>query len=86
MLHDYWMYRPDPEFVRTLVPGTRTILDWFAHYEAARRPAPQTPLVELHRLGLQGETPTYDANGESCITTLEYLGALDDAASLEKPP
>ena len=24
-----------------------------------------------------GEIPTYDAQGESCMTTLEYLGALD---------
>lgn len=30
-----------------------------------------------------GEIPTYDANHESCVTTLEYLGALADAADLE---
>jgi hypothetical protein len=29
------------------------------------------------------EIPTYDKNGESCMTTLEYLGALNDAADLE---
>jgi len=33
MLHDNWMYRPDAAFVKSLVPGTRTVLDWFAHYE-----------------------------------------------------
>ena len=31
-----------------------------------------------------GEIPTYDANHESCATTLEYLGALGDAADLEE--
>jgi alpha-L-rhamnosidase len=32
-----------------------------------------------------GQTiPTYAKNGESCVTTLEYLGALNDAADLEK--
>src|SRR5208282_2288698 len=29
MVHDYWLYRPDPELVRSSIPGTRTILDWF---------------------------------------------------------
>jgi len=32
----------------------------------------------------KGDIPSYAANGESCVTTLEYLGALDDAADLEK--
>jgi hypothetical protein len=82
-LHDYWMYRPDPEFVRTLVPGTRTILDWFSHYEAPDGLLRKLPWWSFIDWVSQGETPTYDANNESCITTLEYLGALDDAASLE---
>ncbi len=32
----------------------------------------------------KGEIPTYSASGESCVTTLEYLGALNDAADLEQ--
>jgi hypothetical protein len=31
-----------------------------------------------------GKLPNYDANGESCTTTLEYLGALQDAAEMER--
>jgi len=83
MLHDYWMYRPDPEFVRTLVPGTRTILDWFSHYEAPDGLLRKLPWWSFIDWVNQGETPTYDANNESCISTLEYLGALNDAAGLE---
>jgi len=83
MLHDYWMYRPDPEFVRALVPGTRTILDWFSHYEAPDGLLRKLPWWSFIDWVNQGETPTYDADGESCITTLEYLGALNDAAGLE---
>ena len=30
MLHDFWMYRDDAGFVRSLLPGTRGVLDWFA--------------------------------------------------------
>ena len=83
MLHDYWMYRPDPEFVRALVPGTRTILDWFSHYEAPDGLLRKLPWWSFIDWVNQGETPTYDADGESCMTTLEYLGALNDAAGLE---
>ncbi len=85
MLHDYWMYRPNPQLVRSSLPGTRTVLDWFATHEQ--------PDGLLHKLpwwsfvdwvsGKQ-EMPSYDANGESCVTTLEYLGALGEAAEMEK--
>ena len=33
MLHDYWMYRPDTRRGEGALPGTRTVLDWFARYE-----------------------------------------------------
>ena len=85
MLHDYWMYRPDAEFARKLVPGTRTILTWYAGYEqpdGLLRKLPWWSFIDW----VQGkqEIPTYDVNGESCVTTLEYLGALKDASELEK--
>jgi hypothetical protein len=83
MVHDNWMYRPDPEFVRSLVPGTRTILDWFAQYEQPDGLLRQLPWWSFIDWVSTGEIPTYDANHESCVTTLEYLGALTDAADLE---
>jgi hypothetical protein len=84
MVHDYWMYRPDPAQVRAWLPGARAVLDWFATHEQ--------PDGLLHRLPWwsfvdwvpSGEIPTYDSHDESCATTLEYLGSLDDAADLEK--
>ena len=33
MVHDYWLYRPDPEPARATLPGTRTVLAWFATHE-----------------------------------------------------
>src|SRR5260370_15432045 len=29
MVHDFWMYRSDPDFVRAQLSGTRSVLDWF---------------------------------------------------------
>jgi|HubBroStandDraft_1064217.scaffolds.fasta_scaffold09457_4 alpha-L-rhamnosidase len=86
MLHDYWMYRPDDHgFARGLVPGTRGILDWFAHYEqpdGLLREVPWWSFIDW--VSGNQVIPTYDKSGESCVTTLEYLGALSDAADLER--
>jgi alpha-L-rhamnosidase len=84
MLHDWWMYRPDPTPVRESIEGTRAVLNWFSQYEqpdSLLRKVPWWPFIDWVN---KGEIPTYDVNGESCVVTLQYLGALDDAADLEK--
>jgi hypothetical protein len=85
MLHDYWMYRPDPDgFTRSLLPGTRTVLGWFADYEQPDGLLNKLPWWSfIDWVSENQEIPTYDENGESCVTTLEYLGTLNDAAELE---
>jgi len=84
MVRDYWMYRPDAEPARASIPGTRTVMDWFARYEQPDGLLKRLPWWSFVDWVSSGEIPTYDANGESCVTTLEYLGALEDAAALEK--
>ncbi len=84
MLHDYWMYRPDPQFVSDELPGTRDILGWFAKYENPDGLLRQLPWWSFIDWVPSGEIPTYDEHGESCVTTLEYLGALIEAADLEQ--
>ena len=82
-VRDYWMYRPDPETVRKLLPGTRSVLGWFARYEQQDGLLKELPWWSFIDWVPSGKIPTYDANGESCVTTLQYLGALEDAAALE---
>jgi hypothetical protein len=84
MLHDYWMYRPDASVVKERLPGTRTVLEWFSHYEQPDGLLRKLPWWSFIDWVSSGELPTYDAQGESCTTTLHYLGALDDAAEMEK--
>ncbi len=86
MLHDYWMYRPDPGgFVASKLEGVRGILDWYAQFREPAGILHETPWWSfIDWVQDKQEIPTYSANGESCVTTLEYLGALDDAADLEK--
>jgi alpha-L-rhamnosidase len=84
MLRDYWMYRPDPEPVRASMQGTRDVLTWFGQHVRPDGLLEKLPWWSFIDWVSSGETPTYDAQGESCVTTLQYLGALDDAAELEK--
>ena len=74
---------PIPDGARPL-PGTRTVLAWFATHEQPDGLLDKLPWWSFIDWVSNGEIPTYDANGESCVTTLEYLGALNDAADLEK--
>ena len=84
MLHDYWMYRPDASPVKAALPGTRTVLTWFSQYEQPDGLLRKLPWWSFIDWVSSGELPTYDEHGESCTTTLEYLGALTDAAELER--
>ena len=83
MLHDYWMYRPDASPAKAGLPGTRTVLDWFEQYEQPDGLLRKLPWWSFVDWVSSGELPTYDEHGESCTTTLHYLGALVDAADLE---
>jgi alpha-L-rhamnosidase len=84
MLHDYWMYRPDSSPARAGLPGTRTVLDWFSQYEQPDGLLRKLPWWSFVDWVSSGELPSYDEQGESCTTTLQYLGALLDAADLER--
>ena len=88
MLHDYWMYRPDPDnLVRSKLDGVRSILDWYAQYREPAGLLHQTPGWSfVDWVNGKEEIPTYDANENSCVTSLFYLGALDQAADLEGTP
>jgi hypothetical protein len=84
MLHDHWMYWPDPAPVREKLMGARAVLNWFAGYEQPDGLLRELPWWSFVDWVPSGEIPTYDANHESCTTTLEYLGALNGAADLEQ--
>jgi len=86
MMHDYWMNQPDTAVISRNLPRAREVLAWFRPY--------------VHADGLLGKNPTwnfvdwvgkdrdafpsFDSHGESCLTSLIYLGALQQAADLER--
>jgi len=87
MLHDYWMLRDDPAFVRRFLPGIRGVLGWF------ERRVDSTGLVRAGDTpwwGFVDWAPQWDRgvppgaeSGHSTAVTLQYVYALDLAAELE---
>ena len=86
MLHDNYTYRPDTKFVQEILPGTRTVLDWFASYQhedGVLGKLPWWSFIDWIETETKRDFPSYDANDESCLTTMQYIGALQDAIDLE---
>ena len=85
MVHDFWMYRNDPDFVRSQLPGTRAVLDWFLQHQ---RPdgllgnIPWWPFVDWGKDFTFG-IPPQDADGGSSVITLQFVEALRNAAEME---
>jgi alpha-L-rhamnosidase len=84
MLDDYARYRSNTDFVRQILPGTRTVLTWFAQYQRSNgliAHLPDWSFVDW--TDRNHPLPTYDREGQSCTLTIEYAGALAQAAALE---
>jgi len=85
MLHDYWMYRPDAQFVRELLPGTRGVLAWFERQQRSDGFLGALPYWEfMDWVPGHDKFPSVDSEGRSALLTLVYVAALRDAATLEQ--
>jgi alpha-L-rhamnosidase len=85
MVHDFWMYRSDPDFVKAQLSGTRAVLDWFLQRQRPDGLAgniPWWPFVDWGSDFAFGNPP-FDDNGGSSIISLQMAEALRYAADLE---
>ena len=85
MVHDFWMYRDDPEFVRAQLAGTRTVLDWFLQQQRADGLLGKIawwPFADWGEDFVFG-MPPQDEDGGSSIITLQFVEALRYAAEME---
>ncbi len=86
MVHDYFMHRDDPAFVRARLAGVRGILDWFGrHVDATGMlgPMPYWNYVDWTKPWDRGVPPGAD-DGHSTTISLLYAYALQRAAELEE--
>lgn len=85
MVHDYWMYRPDTAFVQENLAGTRTVLDWFERYQQPSGLLRRTPWWNfIDWAETKKDFPSFDAQGQSCLMTLQFIGALKEAGEMEE--
>ncbi len=86
MIHDYYYYNPDRSVPAAELPGVRIVLDRFRALRGPRGLLTQPPGWDWidWSPGLNGGPANfYDKDGESCLTTVLLIGALQQAAELE---
>jgi alpha-L-rhamnosidase len=85
MVHDFWMYRRNPQFVTSLLPSTREVLAWFARHRREDGFLGRLPYWSfVDWVKNEDNFPPSDQEGRSAILTLQWIGALRDAAELEE--
>jgi alpha-L-rhamnosidase len=88
MLYDYWMYRPDHEFVKDKLHGIREILEFFSKYQQADGSLKDTPYwlftdwVNGKKTWNYGMAPKGE-DGSSSVLDMQLLWAYQLAATLE---
>ncbi|HEX7980070.1 MAG TPA: alpha-L-rhamnosidase C-terminal domain-containing protein [Gemmatimonadaceae bacterium] len=85
MVHDYYMHRDDPAFVRQRLAGIRSILDWYGrHVDSTGMlgPMPYWNYVDWSSRFPRGVPPGAN-DGHSATISLLYAYALQHAAELE---
>jgi alpha-L-rhamnosidase len=85
MLHDYWMRQTDDAVLRRNLAGMRSVLDWYAPNLRPEGTLKSTPgwLFVDWKPGLESADRSGTAP-DSCTISLLYLGALRQAADLER--
>ena len=85
MVHDFWLYRGDDEFVGAGLVGSRTVLDWYLARQRADGLLENItwwPFVDWGK-GFVFGMPPQEAGGGSAPITLQYIEALGFGAQLE---
>ena len=87
MLHDYWMYRADSNFIKDKLVGERAVLDFFSKYQQPDGSLKNTPFWTFvdwanGKNWFMGSPPKSTA-GSSAILDLQLLWAYQWAADME---
>jgi hypothetical protein len=87
MVHDYWMYGKDPDYVKQYLPGIIAVLEWFENQINGNYLIPQLPLfdfVDWAYAPRQEEIAQLSEKNESTVHSLFYAYALKNAVEIFK--
>nr|WP_295924284.1 alpha-L-rhamnosidase C-terminal domain-containing protein [uncultured Dyadobacter sp.] len=87
MLHDYYIYRPDQNFIKDKLPGARQVLSFFEHYQGADGSLKNVPYW-IFTDWTQGKGWDFGMapvgkDGESAVLDMQLLWTYQLAAELE---
>lgn len=82
MVHDYWLYRDDPEFVSQFLTGIRGVIDWYEGYIADNGMLGPMPWWNFVDWSYPRGVPPGADDGHSAVITLQYVYVLRYAAEL----
>lgn len=85
VLYDYWMYRPDSNFVKEKLQGERSVLDFFSEYQQPNGSLKNTPYWTFGDWsgGWDYGMPPKGSKGGSAVLDLQLLIAYQQAAEME---
>ena len=88
MVHDYWMYRNDVQFVKDRLPGTRQVLSFFQKYQQPDGSLKSVPYWIfsdwVDSKGWKDGVAPIGSNGSSAILDIQLLWTYQLAAQLEE--
>lgn len=86
MGHDYWMYRGDEEYMKTLLPAYRGILSWYEQWLKPDYSLAYVPhwFFADWAAGLPNGEPIREKDGNSAFQDLMYMMILEAAAEMEQ--
>jgi alpha-L-rhamnosidase len=85
MVHDFWRYRDDPAFVKQMLPGTRSVLDFYLAHQREDGLVGFVPWWSFidWTVAFAAGVPPQEENGGSTSITLQMVNALREAADFE---
>ena len=88
MLHDYYRYRPDSQFIKDKLPGARQVLSFFERYQQADGSLKNVPYWVFtdwsQGKGWNFGMAPIGQHGESAVLDMQLLWTYQLAADLEK--
>jgi alpha-L-rhamnosidase len=87
MVHDYWMYVDDPEFVKQMMPGVHAVLEFYSQYQKETGSLEKMPwwnFVDWVKQWSSGVPPANADGSSAAALDLQLLLAYQWAADLER--